>query len=230
MRVLLVSVLFVLGCSSAPAVAPSPTLAPPPASSPTAAPTRAATPTAAPPTTTTAPAGEVLDLCAEEREACELEAGTYSPSRTTPKVTFVLEEGWTGVRHYEDGFALTRPEAILSFARDILPGTGGEMEPGLAGIEAFLRGVSALRVDQATVAVVGGLPAVQLDVVAAEDARAFFELDKDVYNLAPGQKARFWIVDVDGTIGLFIVESEDEASFAAAIEAGQPVIDSIRFD
>ena len=145
-------------------------------------------------------------------------------------MTFTLDDGWAGVRHYEDGFAIVRDEAIVSFARDVEPGEAGSIEPGLPGIEAFLRDLAVLRVAEAGVTTVGGLPAVQLDVVATEDARAFLELDKDVYNLSAGQKARFLLVDVRGTIGMFIVESESEATFNAAIDAAQPVIDSIAFE
>jgi hypothetical protein len=230
MRWLVTTAVLIASCTAAPPAA-SPTSVPTVAATATPAPTQPATPTVAPAkTASAAPAADVMDLCGEEREGCELEAGTYSPSRTTPTMTFTLDDGWTGVRHYEDGFAIVRDEAIVSFARDVEPAGTGSIEPGLPGVEAFLRDLAVLRVAEAGVATVGGLPALQLDVVATEDARAFLELDKDVYNLVAGQKARFLIVDIGGTIGMFIVESESEATFDAAIEAAQPVIDSVAFD
>src|SRR5688572_7218838 len=77
--------------------------------------------------TEASPSGGILDLCPSEREPCELGAGTYSPSRTTPKMTFTLDEGWTGFRHYEDAFSVGKddPALFLSMARDVKAGIGG---------------------------------------------------------------------------------------------------------
>lgn len=93
----------------------------------------------------------------------------------------------------------------------------------------MLRSVAGLQVADAELTTLGGLPAVQLDVVAVEDAIAFLSLDEDVYNLSQGQKARF-VVDIGGSVGMFIVESFTEDTFEAAIAAAQPVLDSVVFE
>lgn len=238
MRPLILLVLLVAACASAPATTVAPTVLAPatPTSAPLATPsprpptTPPSTPTVTPSAQTSASPSSGLDLCDNtDRATCELAAGTYSPSLTTPTMTFALQEGWTGVRHYADGFSLVHEDAILSFARDVTFG-GAEPEPGLGGFEALLRSVSALQVADAELTTLGGLPAVQLDVVAVDDAVAFFALDEDVYNLSQGQKARVVVVDVAGVVGVFIVESSTEDTFDAAIAAAQPVLDSLVFE
>lgn len=238
MRYMFLAAILIAACAGAPSTSVAPTVRPTPAATttPTAPPTVAptATPTSAPAITPSpqplgSPTSDLLDLCTGGRESCELAAGTYSPSLTTPKMTFTLQEGWTGLRHYADGFSMFGgQDTILSFARDVT--FGDASVAGLAGFEALLRSVSALRVADAELTTLGGLPAVQLDVVAVENAPAFITLDEDVYNLSQGQAARFIVLDIGGSLGMFIVESSTEASFDAAIATAQPVLDSVTFE
>ena len=220
MRWLVLVALLAAGCAGAPLPTSTPTSTPVP--TPTATPTEVVS---------ASPTVGLLDLCdTADREGCELAPGTYSPSLTTPKMTFTLPEGWVGVRHYPDGWSLIHEGVILSFARDVTFGEDEPAEPGLAGFEQMLRSASALQVGDAQVTEIGGVPAVQLDVVAVDDASGLLALDADRYNLSEGQKARFVVFAIGESIAMFIVESFDEAGFDAAVATAQPVLDSVAFE
>lgn len=201
---------------------------PSPAGSPAASAGASGSPTHA------SPSGGTLDLCPGEREPCELEAGTYSPSRTTPKMTFTLDEGWTGFRHYEDAFSVGKDDPaglFLSMARDVKAGMGGtSVEPGTVGFEAFLGSVTQLQPEAAAPVTVGGIEGIQIDVVANADAGGLYQVEKDQYNLSAGQKARFIILEVEDTTVVFVFESGTEDDFDEVEAEVQPVLDSLTFE
>ena len=232
MRVIVVFALLVVACTAAPAGSVAPTTSPPaatPSPRPPTAPPPAPTATRA--QATASPAAGLLDLCdPADRGGCELAPGTYSPSLTTPKMTFTLGEGWTGVRHYADGFSLVNDNggAILSFARDVTVGGVELNQPG--GFQALMESVSALGLRDVGATEIGGRPALVLDFTAVDEAPGFIALDEDHYNLSQGQSARFIVLDIEGVVGMFIVESGSEDTFQEAIAAAQPVLDSVAFE
>lgn len=148
-------------------------------------------------------------------------------------MTFTLDEGWTGFRHYEDAFGLGKdePQLFLSMARDVETGIDGAgIEPGAAGFQAFLASVSQLEAEAAAPVKVGGVDGIAVDVVVAEDAPGLYQVEKDQYNLSAGQKARFIVLDVDGTTVVFVFESMTEEEFDEVEGEVQPVLDSLRFE
>ena len=232
----LVAALTVGACGGASGTAPTGGSVPAASTGPTTVPASSslapvATPSASAPAEPSAVAG-VLDLCPQEREPCPLPPGTYSPSRTTPKMTFTLGDGWTGFRHYEDAFGLGNQDGVaFSMARDVEVGFGGTpLEPGLAGFQAFLEAADVLEVQTVAPVTVGGMEGIQIDVVATGDAGGLYQVAKDQYNLSAGQKARFIVLDLEGTTVVFVFESADEASFPTAEAAVQPILESLTFE
>ena len=148
-------------------------------------------------------------------------------------MTFTIDKGWTGFRHYEDAFSVGKgsPQLYLSMARDIEAGIGGAVvEPGIAGFQAFLGSVSQLEAEAATPVAVGGVEGVQIDVVATGEAPGLFVLEKDFYNLSRGQKARFIALEVEGTTVVFVFESMTKEEFDEVEAEVQPVLDSLTFE
>ncbi len=105
-----------------PAPTPDPTLEPTPTPTPEptvepASPAPSAESTAAP---TAVPVGDVADLCETFFDIpCGLGAGTYTPSRFTPRISFEIGEDWSTARHAEDLVALVRAEGVLTFASNV---------------------------------------------------------------------------------------------------------------
>jgi hypothetical protein len=147
-------------------------------------------------------------------------------------MTFTIGPDWTGYRHYADAWSIGKESGVfLSMARDVDAGLGGAaVEPGTAGFEAFLGSLSVLEPQAAAPVTVGGIQGIQIDVVATGDAGGLYSVETDQYNLSPGQKARFIVLDVEGTTVIFVFESLDEASFPAAEAEVQPILDSLTFE
>lgn len=148
-------------------------------------------------------------------------------------MTFTLDEGWTGFRHYDDAFSVGKedPALFLSMARDVKAGIGGAtVEPGTAGFEAFLGSISQLRPEAAAPVTVGGIEGIQVDVVANGDAGGLYQVAKDQYNLSAGQKARFIILEVEGTTVVLVFESGSEEDFDEVEAEVQPVLNSLAFE
>lgn len=207
--------------------------APSAAASASAVPSASAGPSASAAPSASASADGNLDLCPVDFETCRLLAGTYSPSRVIPAMTFTLDEGWDGYRHFTDAFSIgkIKPTLFLSMASDVKVGFGGiPVEAGIAGFELLLRSVDPLTVGKATPVTVGGKTGIQVDVVATGEASGLYRVAEDAYNLAAGQKARFIVLDVGGTTVVFVFESMTEAEFDAVVAEVQPVLDSITFE
>lgn len=148
-------------------------------------------------------------------------------------MTFTLDEGWTGYRHYTDAFSIGKdePKLFLSMASDVKVGFGGiPVKAGIAGFELFLRSVKPLTVGAAAPVTVGGKTGIQADVVATAEVSGLYRVAADNYNLSAGQKARFIVLDVDGTTVVFVFESTTEAEFGAVEAEVQPVLDSLTFE
>jgi hypothetical protein len=176
------------------------------------------------------PAAGVLDLCDTGNSGpCELAPGTYSPSLTTPKMTFTLGEGWAGVRHDEDAFSLVNGGTVVSFARDVTI-RGVELE-WPTDLWRMLHSFSALEVAPAQEAGFGAhYPVVLIEVVAVEDAPGLLTLDEDSYNLSQGQKAAFIVLDIDGTIGIFIVASDTTEAFEDSMALASRILARLDFE
>lgn len=147
-------------------------------------------------------------------------------------MTFTLDEGWIGFRHFTDAFSIgkDKPKLFLSMASDVKLGFGGiPVEAGIAGFELLLRSVDPLTVGEATPVTVGGKTGIQVDVVATGEAGGLYHVAADSYNLSAGQKARFIVLDVDGTTVVFVFESITEPEFDAVEAEVQPVLDSLTF-
>ena len=134
------------------------------------------------------------------------------------------------MRHYADGFSLINESegTILSFARDVTVGGVELNQPG--GFQALLESVSALQLAGLDSTQISGELALVLDVPAVDEAPGFIALDEDHYNLSEGQRARFIVLDIDGVVGMFIVESGSAETFEASIAVAQPVLETVAFE
>ena len=73
-----------------------------------------------------------------------------------------------------------------------------------------------------------GTTAVVLDVATQETpAGGLYLVKEDAYNLSPGEKARFILLERDGVLVTFVMEAFHAAGFDAVVEAFQPILESV---
>lgn len=222
----------VLACgTAAPSLAPS--------IEPTAQPTATvvATPEPTPePTPTVAPSvvGDGV-LCAKGHEGCTISAGRYGADPFVPAFTFTVDDGWTNDRAFADGGGISRGPGGFYWASGISTGqrNGVEetFESTIEGFVEYLRGFDGFEVIDAGSAEIDGVTAVVVDVLTHEAmAPGMYFVEEDAYNLAPGEKARFYLMEIDDVFVLIVVEAWVEADFPAVEAQSQPVLDSITWD
>ena len=76
---------------------------------------------------------------------------------------------------------------------------------------------------------IDGVSGSQVDVLSNDVAAGgMFLLPEDGFNLSPGEKTRFLVLDKDGSTVVLFVESYDAATFDAFMtEVGQPLLDGL---
>ena len=93
---------------------------------------------------------------------------------------------------------------------------------------AYLQSFKDFAITAPVAVTVGGLAGRSIDVsTKGKRAGGFLAIPQDNYNLAPGEKIRFMVLDADGTAVVLMVDVPDEKVFAAEVAAMQPVLDSI---
>lgn len=236
----LLAVAFVTGCGASggsPAAVPSLSAAPTAASatpipaSPSAAASVAAGPSAAASTTV---AGGLGKLCAKEYEGCAITAGTYAADPFTPAFTFEVEGDWVNDRAWPDGGGVSFPTGGLYWGSGMKSGRQNDKEvtfdSTIEGFAAYLRDFKGWEVSDADPVTIDGATAVAIDVASRDaDGSGMYFVDKDQFNLVPGEKARFLLLERDGTLVTFVIDAYKEADFDAVLARIQPVLDSVRW-
>ena len=202
------------------------------ASAPASVPAATATAAASP-----SPSIAVGTRCAgdQSQPPCELAPGTYSADPFSPGFTFTIAEPWTNERRYADGGGISLGEAAFFWASGVsagtVDGTGVAIEPGPAGFLAFLAKFEGFALSEPGTATVDGVSGIQVDVETKETAaQQIFEIQFDVFNLDAGEKARFILLDKDGTTVIFIIDAFKAADFDAFLSKAQPLLDSVTWE
>jgi hypothetical protein len=216
--------LVVTGCqgattSSVPSVAPpSTTLVP--SAEPTATATPTPGPTASPPPSPTGPAA----LCAEGFAApCTLDAGAYTTAPFEAAFSFVLSSAWQNDRAWPHGGEIFLPAGAVQWGSGVKEGSvkGVRLDIGPTPADFFA-------VSDAIPVTIGGVSGQQVDVLTNTiEAPGIFLIEEDAYNLAAGEKVRFYVLDKGGTTVVLTMDAFKAAEFDDFAVDAQPVIDSI---
>jgi hypothetical protein len=208
-----------------------------PAASATVAATASAVPASASPSAAPSIAIPAATLCAggQSQDPCELQPGAYSANPFQPGFMFTIAEPWTNERRYADGGGISLGEAAFFWASGVTTGTvagnSAEIDPGPEGFVAFLQQFKGFTLSEPRPVQVDGVSGIQLDVETNDtDAPQLFEISQDVFNLDAGEKARFILVDKDGTTVIFIIDAFKKAGFDAFLVKAQPVLDSVTWE
>lgn len=220
--------LILTGCGGA--ETPSASVA---TAAPTAAPTEVPTATANP---TEAPSAAVDGaLCAVEYETCPIDAGTYRSDPFTPAFTFTVDGGWTNDRNWPDGGGISKGPGGIYWASGVssgaIDGADVAFDSTIDGFTGRLRSFDGFTVTDQAPGTIGGVEAVVLDVETGEVmAPGLYRVANDSYNLGPGEKVRFYLLDMDGTLVTIAVEAWAAADFETVMAQSQPVLDSLVWD
>ena len=222
-----------VGCASpAGSVAPSDS----PAASPSAAPTASASAVSASPAASAA--GGDGELCAREFETCRIPAGTYTTSAFEHPFTFTIEgDDWTNDRNWPHGGSMTRAGAnSFLWASGVVSGRVGEeaapIGPTPSDFIAHLGKFDGFTVSEPIPVTVDGVSGSQVDVLSNDVAAGgMFLLPEDAFNLSPGEKTRFLVLDKGGATVVLFVESFDASTFDAFMaDVGQPILDGLTWE
>ncbi len=221
------------GATTGSSIASSPTAVAPASPAATAAPSEP--PTEAPTATVSPSAAGAGALCAVLYEPCPLGAGTYRSDPFAPAFTFAVDDGWTNDRNFADGGGLSKGPGGIYWSSGVSTGMAGEaqveFESTIEGFSGHLASFDGFEITEGAPATVGGQEAVVLDLVTNDtSARGLYLVAEDAYNLGPGEKVRFYLMEMDGALVTVVVEAWMEADFDAVVAQSQPVLDSIVWD
>lgn len=177
------------------------------------------------------------ELCAEGHQPCPIEAGTYTAAPFEPNFSFTIDEGWQNDRAFADGGGISQETGGIFWASGVGEGTvdGEPVEIGASvdDFVTFLQAFEALgmTVSEPTPVTVDGVRGQQVDVATNEaEAPGLYLIAEDQFNLVPGEKARFLVLDRDGETVLLIIDSYTTEGFDDWVATAQPVIDSITWE
>jgi hypothetical protein len=126
-------------------------------------------------------------------------------------------------------------DAAFLWASGVSAGTVADKEvaigPGAAGFVAFLGQFKGFTLSASGPAVVDGVTGIQVDVETnGTAAPGIFQIKDDVFNLDAGEKARFVLLEKDGTTVILIIDAFKAAGFDAFLTKAQPVLDSVTWE
>jgi hypothetical protein len=220
------TILGLVACSPGASTSPSAPVAPTvvPTSAPTAPPSPS--PSAAASSTTGG------TLCAREFETCEIASGTYVVTPFTPEFRVTIPDGLVNARNWPTGGGFGTPQGGFWWASDVRAAIKGEseieLEPTTDAFIEHLRSYEEFAVTDPVPVTIAGVDGVAVDVTTGSTpVRGLYLIPEDAYNLDPGSKARFHLVEHAGTTVLFIIEAYQAADFDALVTQFQPVLDSV---
>jgi hypothetical protein len=224
---------LVAGCAGTPAATPTRMPTPPPTSKPTveATPRPSASPTG---TATARPSDGARELTATGEP---LPPGRYTRAAFQPRVTFELDGSWQAVQAGSGFFDVQQlvdtPDVIaVQFGRvHEVPGDGRDVVPTDAAHAADLVAENEeLDLVERSESRIGGLRGSQLTV--ANEGRshvAVIEVFAGTLGIDPGR--RLWLAFFDHPDGLIVVMvGGSTARWQEALDAAEPVLESIRFE
>jgi len=233
---LLIAILGLGACTSGstPSVASNVASAPPSQPASPASPAAAASPSASA-SQSTATAAATLCAGGQSDPSCDLPPGTYSADPFKPGFMFTLTETWTNDRRYADGGGISLGDAAFLWGSGVVAGTvdGNEVAiaPGPAGFIAFLGKFKGFTLSEPVPVVADGVTGIQVDVETNDTAASgIFQIKDDVFNLDAGEKARFILIEKDGTTVILIIDAFKAAGFDAFLTKAQPVLDSLTWE
>jgi hypothetical protein len=174
-------------------------------------------------------------LCAEGHTPCQIPAGSYTAAPFVPNFSFAIAEPWQNDRAFADGGGISLGSAGgIFWASQVSRGTVGGEEVAIGGsvddFVSFLQRFEALgvTVSDPTPVTVDGVSGQQVDVATNEaEAPGLYLVAEDAFNLVPGEKARFMVLEKDGETVLLIIDSFTTDGFDEWIATAQPVLDTI---
>jgi hypothetical protein len=199
--------------------------------------TDASEPTPSASASASAEGSEPAEGVTELRSTTEpLPPGEYTRSSFTPPITFTLTEGWRAVQLLDGFFDVQQdvgsPDVIaVQFARPtvIYGGDGQGVEAATADKAAeALRGNTSFQIVGDNAADVGGAQGEVIEIENAGDAHAsVLAVPPGPLGIDPGRK--LWVAFLDTPDGLLaVMVGGSVASWQAAMDAAEPVLESIR--
>jgi tRNA A-37 threonylcarbamoyl transferase component Bud32 len=220
---------------STPRATTPPATTPPTERPPTPAPTErppTPAPTEPPLAAPTAGPSGLAQLCEPSGGACALVPGRYGPSIFSPAIAIGLAEGWSTLRHYEDGLVLERDEGFLSFASGVeTVHRGGEttsVEPSARALLEAFRSTDGLEVIDEDTVRIDGRRATVLDVVPTDGRLALFSTTSDTFHMEADAVTRLIVLEVRRTPLVIVVEGRDGTDLDGFLAYARPVLDDIR--
>jgi hypothetical protein len=225
------AILVLAGCSSTPAVSPTP---PPvaPATGTASPPTAGPTP---PPTSPAASEIAAMDLSA----SAALVGGRYTRAGFEPRITFeVADQEWAAVQLFPGFFDIQQdvgtPDviAIQFTTTDAVYGADLAVVPVATAADAIagLKANPTLKVVESTPATIGGQACEALTVDTAGDQEArIMHTPPGALSMDPARRMRLCILDVKNATGglLAILLGGSVAQWPKAEAAAQPVLASV---
>ena len=214
---------------AAPSAAPSVVSSPSIRASPSAAPSSGTAPSPS-------AAAAAVPLCAKEMNPCPITAGTYSAIPFRPTFEFTITDPWQNDRAWPDGGEIAKDAGAVQWASGVttgykfgLSGISTPIGPKPADFIDYLKSFKAFTVSDPMPVTIDGVSGQQVDVLTNKTApvRGIFVITHDAFNLDPGEKIRFFVLDKDGHTVILTIDSFKAADFDAFAKVAQPVIDSI---
>ena len=176
-------------------------------------------------------------LCAVDHTPCALEGGTYSAAPFEPAFSFTIEGSWQNDRAFADGGGISQDTGGIYWASGVERGRLGDEEVEIGATpEQFIAFLQSLSLAGATISAqseqsVGDYSGASVDVESGDEPLpGLYLIDADAFNLAPNEKARFIVLDVEGETVVFVVDAFASADFDAWLATAQPVLDSVTWD
>jgi hypothetical protein len=186
-----------------------------------------------PPPATPAPTPEQsIDLCEPDPgTTCALAAGSYTPSRFEPQVTFELDDGWGAFRAGDRLVVLARDEGYLTLASgDITAFDDSEEYEVRANANAIADAFAAdpaIVVLDRTRARVDGHRAIRLDLIPSGDRAPLFGSGGDVFYAEPDTVTRVYVFEVRGEPVILALEGANGVDLDGFLSAADGALSSL---
>ena len=174
-------------------------------------------------------------LCAVEYETCPIPAGSYTVDTFRQPFTFTIGDAWQNDRDWPDSGGISTDIGGIYWSTDVMSGVVDDnpsnFESTIDGFIGHLESYEGFDVTAGEATTIGGEPATVVDVLTNETlARGLYLTERDEYSLAPGEAARFYLMERDGSLVTFVIESWIHEDFEAFHADAQPVLDSIAWE
>lgn len=159
-----------------------------------------------------------------------LAAGTYTTTQFEPALTFDLAEGW---HQYfaddSDEIALGGPDVDLNMTRpaQVIDPTSGQPADSPDSLADWVAGNANLDASAPTTVQIAGIESTYFDLPGPTSTVQLFHYTSGDMHIPPGTQTRIYVVPMDGP-DLVLVMYATSSDFAAAVEAVQPIVDSLQ--